>query len=152
MRLNKVDISSTGLPQRMIQLSTLPTTILISSKSVLCTAPSSALEVLLSQLHRKEPLKDFVCKEIISSKPTRTVSGHPEFQSLGYWTRSIYGSAVWQPSQFNIPACQRYDSLLAHSIPLQGRKKDLEHCLLYERWRERANMLLHNPVYTCIIH
>ena len=72
------------------------------------------------------PQKDFPPKEIISSKPVGTVSSHSEFQFLGHWTRSIRGLAVWQASQFTTPACQgkeRHDSLLAHSIPLQGRKK-----------------------------
>ena len=71
-------------------------------------------------------IKDFPPKEIISSKPVRTVSSHPEFQFLGHWTRSICGLAVWQASQFTTSACQgkeRHDSLLAHYIPPQGRKK-----------------------------
>lgn len=132
MRLSKVEMRSAGLPQRKIPLvqfanycslvkvffALLP---LVQGRSYCHNFTESATPQPL-----RPPKKDFPPKEIISSKPVRRVSSHSEFQSLGHWTRSICGLAVWQASQFTTPACQgkeRHDSLLAHSIPLQGRRR-----------------------------
>lgn len=79
------------------------------------------------------PLKNFLHKEIISSKSARTVSGHPDFQSLGYWTHSILGLAVWQASWFRsllLPAKEKKGMtlcLLILSLCKEEKKKKKKH-------------------------
>lgn len=158
-RLNKIEISSAGLPQRMMQPVCLVYRLRFYSLvkvffalSLLCLGGLTVMTAL-----NGAPYRIFFINKSFPVNPTRTVSRHPEFQSLGYWTHSIPGLAVWQASQFNIPVCQgkeRYDSLLAHSIPLQGRrrKKRSQTQLAGLALEGRANMHLHNSTSTCIIY